>query len=229
MNKITLIISLFFLSFFNLQAQNNNQKLSQEQVQILVQKMMNYYEQYDNGAPESVKKAKFNEYVDEVNPNLSKADREKAYVIVNAYIMADKGQSPNLKISDEKAAELQKMLQNAKDKQQQGLEAMYQKVAKIKQMSYSEYRDYVTQNGQVYMDENQIRKAYNEMHKDDNKRVAMQKETSSVKINNAVQAIDIVKHPEKHTFAEFKAAMKFLKPNVTDEEINKVWEHRKKR
>jgi hypothetical protein len=228
MKNLILYIIFILLPFLTTQAQNNPQQLSQEQIQTVVRKLMKFYDQYDNGAPESLKKAKFNEYVNEVNSTLSEADRNKAYTIVNAYIMADKGQSGGLNIPDEKAAELEKMLQNAHDKQQQGLEATYQKVAQIKQMSYSEYHNFVTQNGKIYIDENEIRQAYNKMHKNDNKKVELQKETSPTQITNAVQAIDIINHPDKHTFAEFKAAMKFLKPDVTDEDINKVWKHKNK-
>jgi hypothetical protein len=227
MKKIIYFL-LILITFTNLQAQIENQHLSEKQVSVLVQKMMQFYQQYDKGAPESLKKAKFNEYIDEVNPALSKTDREKAYIIVNAYIMADKGKNIDINIPEKDAAELQKMLQNAKDKQQQGLEATYQKVAQIKQMSYAEYRDYVTQNGRIYVNENQIRKAYNEMHKDDNKRVKMQEEKTSAQVTNAVQAIDIINHPDKHTYAEFKSAMKFLKPDVSNEDIDKVWKQKNK-
>jgi len=225
MKKIVLYISFLFLSFQGIQAQNNSQQLSQEQVQTVVRKMMQFYDQYDNGAPESLKKAKFNEYVDEVNPALSKADRNKAYTIVNAYIMADKGQSLHLNISDEKAAELEKMLQNATDKQQQGLEATYQKVAEIKQMSYSEYRDYVTQNGQVYMDENQIRKAFNAMHKDDGKQVSTSViDTGDNEKMSQIKAIDVLQNPKN--YKEFRQAILTLKPNMPEEEIRKAWQNK---
>jgi hypothetical protein len=225
MKNLILYIIIILLPFLTTQAQNNSQQLSQEQVQTVVHKMMQFYDQYDNGAPESLKKAKFNEYVDEVNPALSKADRKKAYTIVNAYIMADKGQSLNLNISDEKAAESEKMLQSATDKQQQGLEATYQKVAEIKQMSYSEYRDYVTQNGQVYMDENQIRKAYNEMHKDDGKQVSTAViDTGDNEKLSQIKAIDVLRNPK--SYKEFRQAILTLKPNMPEEEIRKAWQNK---
>jgi type III secretory pathway component EscR len=212
------------------QAQNENQHLSEKQVSMLVQKMMQFYQQYDKGAPESLKKAKFNEYVNQVNPALSEEEREQAYVIVNAYIMADKGEAVDLGITDEEKQELQGMFEQAAEQQQTGNEAAMQKVAELKQMTYNEYRDYVTQNGQLYIDENEIRKAYNAMHSDDKQRqVALEEqEGKPVKVDNTVQAIDIVNNPGKYTYEEFRQAVKFLKPQATDEEINQIWSQRKK-
>jgi len=214
----TLIIVILFSA--GMLGQNNT-TLNHEQTMLVAKKLMKYYNQYENGAPIALKKAKFNEYVDEVNPNLSPEDRKKSFAIVDAYISASKGKKIDLNLTPEQEQELSKMLAEAQQKEQEGMQAMLVKVQEIKNMSYAEYKKFVTHNGQITLPESDIQKAYNQMHKNDGKQVKLTKKKS--KIDNPVMAIDIVQHPEKHNYQEFKAAMKFLKPDISQEEIQKIW------
>jgi len=205
----------------------NNAPLNHKQTMLVAKKLMKYYDQYENGAPIAVKKAKFNEYVDEVNPNLSPEDREKSFAVVDAYISASKGKKIDINLTPEQEQKLSKMLTETQQKKQEGMQAMLGKVQDIKNMSYAEYKKFVTQNGQIPLPETDIQKAYNQMHQNDGKKVKVTAKTTITKIDNPVVAIEIVRHPKKHTYQEFKIAMKYLKPDISEEEIQKIWNKNK--
>jgi len=224
--KIKFFILLLSLNLALLHAQEQPSGLSQEQTMLVVKKLMDYFDQYENGAPESLKKAKFNEYVDEVNPNLSQSDREKSYAIVNAYISASKGQKTNFQLSEEQSNEIVQMFDQAEKQKEAGMQAMMGKLNQIKSMSYPEYKNYVTQDGQITLPESEIQKSFNQLHQNDGKQVKVVQESKSNKIDNPVVAIDIINNPDKHTYQEFKAALKFLKPDLSDEQIRKLWEQK---
>ena len=219
--KKTIIILIFLLQAGIVIAQNNDHQLSNEQAMLAAKKLMEFDEQFDNGAPESLKKAKFDEFVDELNPELSKEDRKKAYDVVNWYIKASKGQKTDIRLSEEQQQQVEQMLEEAEQKKEAGLDAVYGKMAELKTMSYSEFKAYVTQNGEIPLPEADIQKSYNQLHKDDGKQVTVTP-ADNTKIDNPVVAIDIVNNPEKHSYSEFRAALKFLDPNISDEEIKKV-------
>ena len=77
------------------------QKIGQDNFQDILSAYMDYFKDYDPLAPEPVRKAKFNKIINKENPNLSQADRDKAFKIVDAYIRADQGLYPGIRISDE--------------------------------------------------------------------------------------------------------------------------------
>jgi len=220
--KKTIIILIFLLSAGIITAQNNDKPLSNEQALSAAKKLMEFDEQFDNGAPESLKKAKFNEFVDEVNPELSEEDRKKAYDVVNWYIKASKGQKTDIQLNEEQQKQLEQMLNETEQKKEAGMQVLNAKMQELKNMSYSEYKNYVTQNGEIYLPENEIQKAYNQLHKDDGKQVKLTP-VNKTKIDNPMTAIDIIEHPEKHTYNEFRSAMKFLDPDINEEDIKKVW------
>ncbi len=224
--KKTITVIIILLQISMLTAQNETRELTQEQTMLVVKKLIELDEQYDKGAPESVKKAKFNEYVDQLNPNLSQADRNKAYDIVNVYISGSKGQKTDISLSEKQSEEIRQMLQNATQKKDAGMQVLEAKMAELKVMSYAEYKDYVTQNGQISLPETDIQKSYNQLHKDDGKQVKVTSEKPSNKIDNPIIAMDIIQNPDKHTYKEFQAAIKFLKPDVTDDEVKKLWQQK---
>jgi len=187
-----------------------------------------YFKEYDPLAPISVRRTRFNDIVNKENPNLSKSDREKAFSIVDAYIRADKGLPVETKISEQDQKEIENMLAEAKEKKEVGVKAMMGEVNRYKKMSYSEYKTFITQNGQILLDEIEIRKAYNAMHKNDGKQVPINGNFKKTKVQNQMEAVDILQHPEKHTYAEFRSAILFLKPDIPETEIRKIWESKKK-
>jgi len=220
--KKTMIILIILLQTGIATAQNNDHQLSNEQAMIAAKKLIDFDEQFDNGAPESLKKAKFNEFVNQLYPEMSGKDREKAYSVVNWYIKASKGQKIDISLSEEQQKQIEQMLKEAEQKQLEGLQAMYGKVAEIKKMSYAEFKNYVTNNGETYLPENEIQKAYNQIHKSDGKQVKVTP-VNKTKIDNPVMAIDIIQNKDKHTYQEYKAAFKLLKPDMSDEDIKKAW------
>ena len=224
--KKTIIILIFLLQAGIVIAQNNDHQLSNEQAMLAAKKLMEFDEQFDNGAPESLKKAKFDEFVDELNPELSKEDRKKAYDVVNWYIKASKGQKTDISLTDEQQKQIEQMLNETEQKKQAGMQALNAKMQDLKSMSYSEFKAYVTQDTELPMPESDIQKAYNQLHKDDGKQVTVTP-ADNTKIDNPVTAIDIVNNPEKHSYSEFRAALKFLDPNLSDEEIKKAWNKKK--
>ncbi len=221
------LLFIFIILVFNTLNAQNTSKLSFKQTMVVAQKLMKYYNQYENGASESVKIAKFNEYINQVNPNLSQADRKKAFRIVNAYIESSKGKTIDMQLTQEQKQQVERMLQETAQKKQEGMHAMHEKMQDIKNMSYSEYKNFATQNGQIPLPEADIQKAYNQMHQNDGKKVKVTAKTTITKIDNPVVAIEIVRHPKKHTYQEFKIAMKYLKPDISEEEIQKIWNKNK--
>ena len=224
--KKTIIILILLLQAGIAMAQNNDHQLSNEQAMLAAKKLMEFDEQFDNGAPESLKKAKFDEFVDELNPELSKEDRKKAYDVVNWYIKASKGQKADIPLNEGQQKQIEQMLKDTEQQKQSGMQALHTKVQELKNMSYSEYKNYVTDNGNIYLPEDEIQKAYNQMHKNDGRQVQVTP-VDKTKIDNPVIAMDIVQHPEKHSYSEFKTALKFLDPDISEDDIKKAWNSKK--
>jgi len=223
--KKTILLLILLLQAGITMAQNNDRQLSNEQAMTAAKKLMELDEQFDNGAPESLKKAKFDEFVDELNPELSKEDRKKAYDVVNWYIKASKGQKADIHLSEEQQQQVEQMLEEAQQKKEAGLQAVSGQMQALKKMSYAGFKAYVTQNGDILLPEADIQKAYNQLHQNDGKQVKVTP-ANKAKIDNPVTAIDIIEHPEKHTYSEFKSAMKFLDPNMSEEDIKNMWNNK---
>jgi len=219
------LVILSFIFVCNIQAQQ--QPILQEDIKDMLSAYMDYFKDYTPLAPKPVRKAKFNKIVNKQNPNLSQVDRERAFKIVDAYIRADQGLDHGIEISDKDKQLIKNMLTEAERQKQTAMNAMLGEVNRYKQMSYSEYKAFVTQNGQVYLPEIEIQKAYNNLHKHDGKQVVVTKKSKKTKVQSQMEAIDILQHPKKYTYPEFRSAILFLKPNTEEEEIRKIWESKK--
>jgi len=218
---IVLIIGLFFGVATAQQPQESDMPVTKD----LINAYRDYFKDYDPLAPESVRKARFNKIVDKENPNLSEADRQRAFKIVDAYIRADKGYPVDYQIPEKDKKEIENMLNDAEQKKATGMDAMLGETERFKNMSYSEYKAFVTQNGQIPLSESDIQNAYNKLHKNDGRQVKISPQ--STQPMNYVQAIDILRNPKKHTYSEFNAAMRFIKPEVTEAEIKEAWKKAK--
>lgn len=215
MKTLNLLFILFFISFSFAQ-----EPIKTEKPKELFQAYISYFKQYDPLAPESVRKAKFNEIVNKENPNLSKEDRNRAYTIVDAYIRADKGDDiSEFQLQESDIHFIENLYNDANKLKEKGMQAMYNKVQSIQEMSYEQYKNYVTQNGSIPLPEEEIQKAFNQMHQKDGKQVAV---IQSDKMD-ANKAIDILRNPEKYDYATFKKAMLFLKPTLSEQEIQEAW------
>ena len=223
------IILFFFTLIFGATFAQSPQKVNKENLQDYLSAYMDYFQDYDPLAPEPVRKAKFNKIVDKENPRLSKADREKAFKIIDAYIRADQGLDPRYRISEKDKQLIKDMFADAEKQKEKGMQAMLGELGRYRNMSYGEFKNFITQNGQIPYKETEIKKAYNQMHKNDGKQVTITPEDEQKsKQMNQIEAIDILREPKKHSFDEFKAAMKLLKPDISDEEIQKNWKKSRK-
>ena len=219
MKNIFILFSLLILG--QIQAQ---QPTDQDKAKDIFAAYMDYFKEYDPVAPEPVRKAKFNKIINKENPHLSQADRDKAFKIVDTYIRADQGLDTGIRISDEDKQFIKNMFADAQKQKEKGMQAMMGEVTRYQNMSYSEFKGFITQNGQIPVKEADIKKAYNQMHKNDGKAVTITpKDKEKSKQLNQIEAIDILREPKKHTFTEFKAAMKLLKPEVSDDDIQSEW------
>jgi len=223
MKKLISVLIIFLSPISVINAQNDNSQLNFNEVSEIVKILIDFDEQFDNGAPESLKKAKFDEFVDKLYPEMNRDNRIKAYEVVNWYIKASKGQKTNIPLSDEQIQEVEQMLHDTENKKQLGMETMLGKLQEVQNMSYGEYKKYVTNNGDIYLPEAEIQKAYNQMHKNDGKQVKVTEKKESDQIDNPIIAISIIDNPGKHTYAEFRAAILYLDPNMPEEKIKKAW------
>ena len=96
---------------------------------------------------------------------------------------------------------------------------MYNKVQSIQEMSYEQYKNYITKNGSIPLPEQEIQKAFNQMHQKDGKQVTV---TKSNKMD-AIKAVDVLQNPKKYDYATFKKALLFIKPTLSEQEIQKAW------
>jgi len=110
-----LILILFTTISFS---QEKPSKKEVDKTTQTISKMMSYFKEYEKGNnTESGKKAKLNKVIDELNPNLSKKERNQAYNIINTYIQADQGKEVKINTinQDEIANYLQKIENGKKE------------------------------------------------------------------------------------------------------------------
>ncbi len=215
MKPFFILLLLFFINISIAQ-----EPFSTEKPKDLFHAYISYFKQYDPLAPESVRKAKFNEIINKENPNLSKEDRNRAYTIVDAYIRADKGNDlTEYQLQKSDINFIENLYNDANKLKEKGLQAMYNKVQSIQEMSYEQYKNYITKNGSIPLPEQEIQKAFNQMHQKDGKQVTV---TKSNKMD-AIKAVDVLQNPKKYDYATFKKALLFIKPNLSEQEIQKAW------
>ena len=216
--KKFLIVALLLVSFKNFSQINSN--LSKEQYLHISEKLRKYFKEYENPSPQAVREAKFNDYVNEVNPSLSKSGRKKAFQIVDAYIRASQGEKINTGLNKKQKMEIENLLMETQRKKQNGMRALNGKLNEIRNMSYPEYKNYVTGNGNIPLPENDIRKSYNQMHASGGKKI---EETPGKNKMDSFQALDIIRHPEKYSYSQYKSAFLFIQPDISEEQIKEAW------
>jgi hypothetical protein len=213
-----LLISLIFGVVSAQQPQKSDLKLTQD----LINSYMIYFKSYETLPSEVERKAKFNDIIDKENPSLSKTDRERAFKIVDSYIRADKGELLDFNLSDADKATIQNIISEAQQKEAMGMQGMQTEVNRIQNMTYSEYKAFVTQNGQIPLNESDIQKAYNKLHENDGKQIKVSKDQPQHM--NYVQAMDILRNPKNYN--EFSKAMRFINPSISEEDIEQAWQNR---
>lgn len=113
--KNNFLIILVLVTSFTF-AQEKPSKKEVDKTTQTISKMMSYFKEYEKGgSTESVKKAKLNNVIDELNSNLSKKERDQAYTIINTYIQADQGKEVKTNIiNQDKIANYLQEVENEK-------------------------------------------------------------------------------------------------------------------
>ncbi len=221
-NSFLLMIVLFP---FYIQAQSSG-GYTDEQLACADRTLRAFYAEYDGRlGPEPVRRAKFNDYINCVNPSLSKKDRDNAFRIVDAYIRGDGGGL----LSEDKKLEIRQQLLRLEEQYRRdttrGMQALNEQLGRIKQMSYGEYAAYVREMNPGFTD-SQIARSYNRLHQSDGRSVKVPEENPDEM--NQMKAIDIASHPEKYDYPTFRKAFLMLDPNIKEDELRKVWESTRK-
>ncbi len=220
MKNIIIVILVLVASITN--AQDLPQipsSTSMDSLQTTVKKLMNFYDSYEDGSPESLKKAKYNDAVDDISGGAAtQKDKTDAYQIIDAYIKGDKAlekenhhQEPSGDFDD-------KIAQT--DEAQQAQEHIEQQVDMLMEMSYAEFEAYILNTNPV-LGTKEIKEAYNKMHKDDGQQIPITEEDSEMTpIQEQIWAIEILQDPKN--CADFRKAIKIIKPEVTESEIQEA-------
>lgn len=220
MKAILLLLFVFFTGSIN--AQN----LDSLQNQIL--KLKEYYDSYDDGSPESLKKAKYNDAVNEISGGTaSEKDKADAYKIIDWYIKSDKaiGNDDGKPHPKPQTDELDKYLENT-DEAKAAISYMNQQMGKLQNMSYSEFESYVRVANPM-ASTTDIKKAYNQMHQNDGKQVSIsEKDNELTETQKQVKAFEVLNDPKN--YEEFAKAFRVLDPNLSDSDIKEAWNNRNK-
>lgn len=193
-----------------------------DSLQNKVLKLMRYYESYEDGSPDSLKKALYKSAVIEVSEGAaSQKDIDQSYEVVDAYIKADKAlERDNGKVIEE-GESFEEHVKKSKEYKESVL-LMKNQHSLLMNMSYPEFESSVLAISPA-TSKKEIKQAYNEMHQSDGKQVALSEEDEEMtEMQKQMWAIETLNNPKN--FEEFKKAYKVLKPNARDAEIKEAWE-----
>lgn len=210
-----------------------------DSLKTTVKKLINYYDSYENGSPESLKKAKYNDAVDEMSGGTAtQKDKNDAYKIIDAYIKADTKKSTDTggdsndtdADSDQDSGidlginqqEMEDMANDAQQQAEQGQQFAEEAVNNLMNMSYAEYESYILVMNPLLCRKD-IQKSYNQMHQNDGKHVSVDPNCEESKMQKQMKAIDILNHPKEHTYSQYRSAILFLSPNTSESEIRAAW------
>ncbi len=224
---IPVIICVLFVFVNDSIAQNTTQiPQSIDSLGTKVMKLMEFYESYDNGSPESLKKAKYEDAVDELfGGAATKNDKEDAYKIIDAYIKGDKALEQDKPQQTENAQSFDDAIKNT-DEVKAAQEFLDQQKTMFMQMSYSEFEASILKFNPV-ASKKEIKTAFNEMHKADGKKVPITKaDEEKTAAQLQMWAINVLNNPKN--YEDFKKACKIMNPKFADSDIRKVWENRDK-
>lgn len=227
MKPIKLLLSILLLSFLQVKAQTQN-SLMDTTLRSKVMKFIEFVDAYDDGSPESLKKAKYNEMLNLFVGDAGTAkERAYAYKIIDAYIKADKvlekGEVASPKANRQQTFE--ELVKNT-DEGKQGEELMQRQYAAFMNISYPEFEKMILSINPA-TGKKEIKQAYNEMHKANGKQVTITPvDNEMTELQKQMWAIEILKKP--NNYAEFCKAARILKPEITSEELNTLWSKRDK-
>lgn len=191
-----------------------------------VMKLMKFYDSYDDGSPESLKKANYNDAVNEISGGTaSQSDKDAAYKIIDAYIKGDKALEQNSEQNEGDNNDFDDAVGNT-DEAKAAMNYINQQLGALQNMSYSEFENYV-EKASPFVSKTEIKRAYNEMHKTDGKQVNISsKDAEMTEAQKQMWAFNVLNNP--NNYEDFKKACKIMNPKFADSDIRKVWENRDK-
>lgn len=220
-----IILLLFILFSTAALAQNNNSTVLPKSLDSLsnqVKKLMDFYDSYDDGSPESLKKAKYNDAVDEISGGTAtQSDKDAAYKLINAYIKGDKELENNKPQQNTNGQSFNDAIENSQEVQE-ALKFVEQQKTILTQMSYSEFENYILKANPA-ANKKEIKTAFNEIHQNDGKQVAITPADEKMsETEKQLWAMDVLQNPKN--YEELRKACKILNPNMSDTEIRKAWD-----
>lgn len=224
--KRLMLIGLVVSTHFTFAQTGASQPQSLDSLQNKVMKLMKFYDSYDDGSPESLKKAKYNDAVDELTGGtVSAKDKADAYKIIDAYIKGDKALENNEEPDKEEKEDLDEILQNS-DEVKRAKEIIEQQKTLWMQMSYSDFESAI-QGVNPTINTKEIKEAYNQMHKNDGKKVEIREaDNKMTDAQKQMWAIGVLNNPKN--YEEAKKALKILKPEISESEMKAAWAKRNK-
>lgn len=212
---------------------------SMDSLKTTVSKLMKFYDSYEDGSPESSKKAKYNDAIDEMSGGTAtQKDKDDAYQIIDAYIKADTKKSTDTgddsndtdADSDQDSGidlgidqeEMEDRANDAQQQAEQGQQFAEEAVNNLMNMSYAAYESYILVMNPLLCRKD-IQESYNQMHQNDGKHVAVDPNCEESEVQQQMKALDILNHPKEHTYSQYRSAVWYLSPNTPESEIRAAW------
>jgi len=199
---------------------------SLDSLQNQVTKLMKYYESYNNGSPESLKKANYKDAVKEITKGTAtQKEIDESYKIVDWYINGDKAIGKDDESPRPDSEDFDEYIENT-DEAKAAINYLNQQKGMLQKMSYSEFESFALQANPA-ANKAEIKKAYNALHKTDGKQVSISgKDQEMTEMQKQMWAFDILNNPKN--YEDFKKACKVMNPNISDSKIKNAWDSQNK-
>lgn len=216
------ITLLFVLIVFVQKAEAQNLDSLQNQVM----KLMQYYESYDNGSPDSLKKAKYKNAVKEITDGtVTQHEIDESFKIVDWYITGDKAIGSNDETSPSDQESFDEYIENT-DEAKAAINYLNEQKGMLQKMSYSEFEDFC-EKASPFANKSDIKKAYNKMHNTDGKQVSISLgDEKMTEAQKQMWAFDVLNNPKN--YEDLKKACKIMDPNMPESKIKNAWEQKNK-
>lgn len=223
MKTIHFTIALLFVSFFFI-TKGNAQNLDSLQNQVM--KLMKYYEAYEDGSPDSLKKAKYKAAVKEITDGTAtQYEIDESFKIVDWYINGDKAIGKDDGEPQPKPEDFDEFIENT-DEAKAAINYLNQQKGMLQKMSYAEFEDFC-EKASPFANKADIKKAYNQLHKTDGKQVNVSSQDDNMTAaQKQMWAFDVLNNPK--SYEEFKKACKIMDPSIPDSKIQNAWAQKDK-
>lgn len=221
MKNLISVIILFvaLISVANAQV-TSGKGLSPDSLKTAVTKLIDYYDTYEKGNSNLLKRDKFDQAFDELTRGTATSkDKDVAFKIVDAYIREDRDPGSD-KISQPQGSfdELIKNTPQFKEAEK----AIGNGFTNLMNLPYSDFEATVTKM-QPGVSKREIKEAYNKMHNNDGKKVAITAADDEMTAQQQMMwAVKTIENPKN--FEEFMKAAKILDPKASETKLRQGWE-----